>query len=296
MSNVNLNNKKSWSEKFKTSNQNFKVAFLSSTKNLIKFDLNNFSWEFLSSNVLRWIAVFTMFIDHAGLIARPSEVWFRIVGRLAFPIFAFLAGVGVNFSNRKLYYVLRFLVIGVIIQLFIIIFYFTVNRNTGLGPFYFNIMFTLFFGTLVGYVHYKNNIAGFALALILLVPFLLIDFLNTSVIVNNNLLNITIDYSTYGYLLILASYFSFYYAKKLNSKNWFIFFKVAFIALFLIISVLFIGFLQTMGNTQWYALFTIPLFLVYSKIKPYKNMVLNIWFLSAYALSFIIPALTVFSF
>ena len=48
----------------------------------------------LSNNQLKLIALVTMTLDHIGMILYPWVTWYRIVGRLAFPIFAFMIAEG----------------------------------------------------------------------------------------------------------------------------------------------------------------------------------------------------------
>jgi len=42
-------------------------------------------------NVLKWLAVITMTIDHVGLYLYPDMMWLRWVGRLSFPLFLLLS-------------------------------------------------------------------------------------------------------------------------------------------------------------------------------------------------------------
>ena len=44
----------------------------------------------IDRSVLKWIAVLTMVIDHVGAILFPDQIWMRVIGRVAFPIFCFL--------------------------------------------------------------------------------------------------------------------------------------------------------------------------------------------------------------
>lgn len=71
----------------------------------------------MSSFVLKLIAAVTMFIDHAGLLLFPDLEFMRILGRLAFPIYAFCIAEGFRYTkNRKLYF-LRVFILGLICQI-----------------------------------------------------------------------------------------------------------------------------------------------------------------------------------
>ena len=48
----------------------------------------------LSNNQLKLIALLAMTIDHVGMILSPWSAWMRVIGRLAFPIFAFMIAEG----------------------------------------------------------------------------------------------------------------------------------------------------------------------------------------------------------
>ena len=55
-----------------------------------------------SNNVLKIIACITMLLDHMGFILFPQYPIFRIIGRIAFPIFAFLLAEGCYYTKNKL--------------------------------------------------------------------------------------------------------------------------------------------------------------------------------------------------
>ena len=58
----------------------------------------------MTSAALQWLAFFTMLIDHMGYAFFPSLPVLRAVGRLSFPIFAFLLSEGfAHTSNLKKY-------------------------------------------------------------------------------------------------------------------------------------------------------------------------------------------------
>ncbi len=83
----------------------------------------------MSSFVLKLIAAVTMFIDHAGLLLFPELEIMRIIGRLAFPIYAYCIAEGFRYTkNRKLYF-LRVFILGLACQ----IVYTVVDRQLYLG-------------------------------------------------------------------------------------------------------------------------------------------------------------------
>ncbi len=60
----------------------------------------------LNSNQLKLIAAVSMLIDHVGYILFPFFEIFRIIGRLAFPIFAFCLAEGCRYTKNRLRYLL----------------------------------------------------------------------------------------------------------------------------------------------------------------------------------------------
>lgn len=72
--------------------------------------------KFLSNFDLKIIAIITMTIDHIGAIMYPNIDIFRIIGRISFPIFAFLLVEGFRHTSNKLKYFLRLLLFAVITQ------------------------------------------------------------------------------------------------------------------------------------------------------------------------------------
>ncbi|EXX87930.1 conjugal transfer protein TraX [Paenibacillus darwinianus] len=58
---------------------------------------------------MQWIAMITMLIDHVGLIFFPESEMFRIVGRIAFPLYSwFLVQGYIHTRNHKKYMVRLF--------------------------------------------------------------------------------------------------------------------------------------------------------------------------------------------
>lgn len=72
--------------------------------------------KFLSNFDLKILAIITMTIDHIGAIMYPNIDIFRIIGRVSFPIFAFLLVEGFNHTSNKLKYFLRLILFAIITQ------------------------------------------------------------------------------------------------------------------------------------------------------------------------------------
>lgn len=61
----------------------------------------------MNSFQLKCIAVISMMIDHAGAILFPGQMIFRIIGRIAFPIFCFLIVEGYFHTRDVRNYIMR---------------------------------------------------------------------------------------------------------------------------------------------------------------------------------------------
>ena len=83
--------------------------------------------QILSGFVLKLIAFLTMTLDHVGLFLmnpHPEGSWvfqmayvFRVIGRIALPLFLMLSAVGVRFSHRPWRYFFRLLIMHLAISL-----------------------------------------------------------------------------------------------------------------------------------------------------------------------------------
>ena len=88
---------------------------------------------------LKIIALVFMFIDHAGKMCFPAVLEMRILGRIAFPIYAWCIIVGFHYTRSVPKYLLRILVTGVVSQPL----YMIALNHTWKQP---NIFLTLFLG------------------------------------------------------------------------------------------------------------------------------------------------------
>lgn len=70
----------------------------------------------LSASALKLLACGFMLIDHAGLLLFPEIRFMRIIGRLAFPIFAFFIAEGCRHTRSRLRHFLSVFVLGFLCQ------------------------------------------------------------------------------------------------------------------------------------------------------------------------------------
>lgn len=100
----------------------------------------------MNSFQLKLLACLFMVIDHIGYIMFPNIEGFRIVGRLSFPLFAFLLTEGYNHTSNLKKHFSRILIFAISLQIPYAIVY---------GMNLLNIFFTLFFGMLVILIYDK---------------------------------------------------------------------------------------------------------------------------------------------
>ena len=132
--------------------------------------------------------MFSMLIDHIGVIIFPQYSILRIIGRIAFPLFAYQIGVGVKHTENVRKYFLRLLLFGILIQ-----FFYTISAAAiGEDPLSMNILFTLALG--VGAIVCYERKWYVLLLGIMALPSVL------------GLVGVTLDYGVYGIFLIFGMY------------------------------------------------------------------------------------------
>lgn len=77
---------------------------------------------FLSGSTIKILACIFMAFDHVGVIFFPTNDLFRIIGRLAFPLFAYFIAEGCRYSKNKLRRLLTIGIIGTLYVLFYLIY------------------------------------------------------------------------------------------------------------------------------------------------------------------------------
>lgn len=130
--------------------------------------------------LLKWLAVVTMTVDHVGVLFFPGVTAFRVVGRLAFPLFAYLLVLGMRSTGNLRGYFNRMLFFALVSQ----VPYALVN---GIQPWEkLNIYATLILGMVLIYFVDRSNVA-------FVIPLL------ASVVV-------PVDYGVYGTATVLLLY------------------------------------------------------------------------------------------
>ena len=129
----------------------------------------------MRNDALKLIGIIAMTIDHIGWLFFPNIVLFRIIGRIAFPIFAYQISVGYRNTSNVYKYMARLFIFALISQI-----------PYGLLANQLNIMFTLLIGLIMIQLRQINTILS-------LLPLFLTYCID-------------IDYGIYGLLTIYGFY------------------------------------------------------------------------------------------
>ncbi|MCO7354049.1 TraX family protein [Riemerella anatipestifer] len=174
---------------------------------------------------LKMIAIITMIIDHFGLIFFPQEEIYRIIGRIAFMLFAFLLVEGVEHTKDFKGYLKRLLIWALISEIPFDLAMtgelFNLEKQ--------NVFFTLFLSAF-GIYQVKNSKTRIKKIAVIIATFFVIDLLKA-------------DYGTYGLMVIYA----FYLMKKME-------FKLIFIQILSSFATFFVNYLQ-----MWSGLAFLPI-------------------------------------
>lgn len=73
--------------------------------------------KFFTGNQLKIVAAIAMVIDHIGAYLLPHFTILRIIGRLSYPIFAFMIGEGFEHTKNRKKYLLRMVAMAAFLQL-----------------------------------------------------------------------------------------------------------------------------------------------------------------------------------
>ena len=201
----------------------------------------------LNGNHLKLIAAVAMLLDHAGLLLFPRVQLFRILGRLAYPIFAFMIAEGCHYTKNRLRYFLMVFGLGAACQLV----YYFVSGDT-----YLNILLTFSCAILVIYTLQKVYQASSPVKQAMWSALFAAEFLALYGI--NQV--ITIDYGFWGIMTPVLAAFP-QVKGKTGSK---------LPVLMLFAGLLFLN--AQLGGIQHYSLLSIPVLLLYNGQRGNLNL------------------------
>lgn len=151
----------------------------------------------MSGLLLKITALVTMIIDHYGAIFQSNIIYYRLIGRLAFPIYCFLLVEGYIYTSNVKKYALRLLIFALISEI-----PFDLAFFGKLGFVHQNIFFTLFIGlAAIYFIDNKKVKYKFDNTLVIIAAAVLATFLRT-------------DYQFIGIIYILSFYFTRNFPKK----------------------------------------------------------------------------------
>ena len=199
--------------------------------------------KFLTGNALKILAAFFMTLDHAGYLLFPRYPIFRILGRLAMPIFAYMIAEGCKYTrSRKKYFGMIF-GLGTVCQ----VVYYLVDRDL-----YFSILITFSLSILTVYAlqywkEKKTVLSGLVFAAAVAAVYGLNEIL-------------TIDYGFWGCMLPVFA--ALLHGTPYDSP----------VVSTLLLGIGLIPLSATLGDYQVYSLLTVPILLAYNGKRGKANL------------------------
>lgn len=193
----------------------------------------------LNNNQLKIVAMVSMLLDHVGLMLLPQYTILRVLGRLAFPIFAYMIAEGCLHTKNRTRYFLHLLLPAVLIQ---------AVYTFAMHSLYQNILVTFSLSVITifaidRFAKKKTAVSCAVMALALAA----VLFLSVVLPILLKDRGFAVDYGFLGVLLPVAVYFA-------PKKIW----KIISVTVILLIrGILF-------GELKWFALLAIPLLLLYN--------------------------------
>ena len=142
----------------------------------------------MTSFILKIIGIITMFSDHFGDSVLCRFSFFNLIGRIAFPIFAFQAVQGYIHTKNLKKHILKLFVFACISQIPFMLFLSTFTNSFAL-----NIFFTFLLGMIALFLYEKSKHK--------IIGFLLVIFVSILGEV------LQVDYGAFGILLMFVFYF-----------------------------------------------------------------------------------------
>ena len=201
----------------------------------------------LTNNQLKIIAMVSMLFDHVGKELLPQYPILQIIGRLAFPIFAFMIAEGCFYTKNKIKYFFTIFILGTGCQIVYSIAEHSFYQNVLIT---FSLSIALIF-SLENFRVKKEKISGITLFFTVLI---VITFTMVLPVFMEEY-GFQIDYGIYGVLLPVAVF----YGKDKERKLVYATGVLALLA-------------HSFGGIQWFSLLSIPILVLYNQKRGKYNI------------------------
>ena len=185
--------------------------------------------------MIELVAVVSMIIDHVGFVFFPEMIIFQIIGRLSFPLYAYLIALGYSRTKNSIIYFFRVLVLAIVSQWFF---------NYLISPIKLNVCFTLSF-SIISLIVFESNRINKVLKLFLYILILFLALL------------LGCEYGSYGILLVLLFHL---YIRNQHDKTYKIY-AITSIILLIIVSM----FVFSFSIIHLYSILSLPIILLTPK-------------------------------
>ncbi len=199
----------------------------------------------LSGNQLKILALVTMTLDHVGKFLFPEVLWLQILGRLAFPVFAYMIAEGCQYTKNRRKHLLS---VGAVALLCQVVYY------VAMGSLYMCIMVTFLISIMLIYclegfgTTFLRNVQGVVAIVLAAFVCLYLPRLMPET-------DFYIDYGFFGVFLPVAVY----YARGRLQK------MVAACFMLILLGL-------QMGGIQWYCLLGLIPLMLYSGARGKWNL------------------------
>lgn len=201
----------------------------------------------LDTNFLKLIAITSMIIDHVGKVFFPENILMAVIGRIAFPLFAYCLVVGCLYTRSTKKYLMRLAIFAVISQPVFNMAFHPTWDEFWLEFFSLNIFFTLVAGVLAvnALMNIKKN--WWMLAVVLAMEILL-----------------GLDYGFYGIIMMVIFYLC-------RNKTWL---SAILVSVWMLWNAslgdfLYIGSIGL--DRQFFAILALPLIYIHTSVSPRIN-------------------------
>lgn len=201
----------------------------------------------LTGNQLKIIALITMTIDHIGKLLFPQHRVLRVIGRLAFPIFAYMIAEGCRYTKSPKSYLASITTLAAVCQITL----YAVEKSL-----YQNILvtFTLSIIMILATRKARENrtvqnvlVAVLTISIVFVITLLLPECIDGFVI----------DYGIWGVLLPVCIYFGETKTSKLIAAG---------------VCLVMLSLTMSMRGIQWFSLLSLPLLFCYNNQRGKRKM------------------------